>query len=176
MDFPLQLNAGFDTDFLLEDLPYSADDGWTLKFILRPVDSEPLEFEAAPEPTGTAYRFFLSSSSTAHLPGGLAAWQCAAERPDGETPERRLIASGRIEIVPDFSNVAADPRSFVERMLAGIDAALEGRVDDPACEMEYDGRKVRYMSTSELLRLRGYFLELLPGNEPTHELIRFKNA
>lgn len=171
MIFPIRLNAGFDNTWDVEAEDYPAADGWTLKYVLRPVGAEPIEITAT-IPSETAFRFVFSKSSGAALSGGIAAWQCSAERLE----ERILLASGRVEIIPDFNNKAVDPRSRPEIMIAAIDAALEGRADDPACEYEYDGRKVKYMSTSELLRLRGYFLELLPDNNETHELIRFTNV
>lgn len=170
--FPLRLDAGFDNIWEVAADDYLAADGWALKYILRPAGAEPIEITAIPIETESAVRFVFSSSSSATLSGGMAAWQCAAER----TGERILLASGRVEIVPDYKNKVADPRSYAERMIAAIDAALEGRTDDSASEYEYNGRKVKYMSTSELLRLRGYFLEMLPENTPTHEFIRFSNV
>lgn len=172
MIFPIRLNAGFDNTWDIEAEDYLAADGWTLKYVLRPVGVEAIEITAVTIPGETAFRFVFSKSSGVALSGGMAVWQCSAER----LSERILFATGRVEVISDLNNKAADPRPYAERMIAGIDAALEDRIDDPACEQEYNGRKIKYMAMSELLRLRGYFLEMLPDNNETHELIRFTHV
>jgi len=78
--FPIRLNAGFDNTWDIEAPDYPAADGWTLKYILRPVGVEPIEITAELIPSETAFRFVFSSSSGVALSGGMAAWQCSAER------------------------------------------------------------------------------------------------
>ena len=166
---PEKITSGYSYEFALDLPEYPPSEGWAVSLALRLPGFDAQEIEAVHN--GSVYVFTISPSVSGALPGGLAAWQCSAERSD----ERVLIDSGRMEIAPDLLADDTDPRSKAEIMIDAIDAVLQDRATDGQAEIMYKERQLKYMSVGELLRLRNYFSTLLPEvqNEPTCELIRF---
>ncbi|QSH42405.1 hypothetical protein P0136_02935 [Lentisphaerota bacterium ZTH] len=87
-------------------------------------------------------------------------WQGVAVKSD----IRKLLTSGKVKLVPDLSDTSVDFRDYPEKMLAAVDAVLEGRLDDPITEVEYNGRRLKYLPVNELLDLSKMFLTTLPQN------------
>jgi hypothetical protein len=175
MDYkvPEKITSGYSYEFALELPAYPPDDGWSVSLAIRLPGVAAQKVEAVHN--GSVYVFAISPSVSGALPGGLAAWQCSAERSD---IERVLVDQGRMEISPDLMDDDTDPRSKAEMMIDAIDAVLQDRATDGQSEIMYNGRQLKYMPVGDLLRLRSYYLDLLPEaqNEPNCELIRFGNV
>ncbi|MCP3968692.1 MAG: hypothetical protein GY718_20520, partial [Lentisphaerae bacterium] len=100
-------------------------------------------------------------------------WQCQAIKGD----EKYLVASGKVRLHADLSDLNVDSRSYPEKMLEAINAVLAGKLDNPVVETEYNGRRLKYMTTSELLRLRTLFLRMLPQNQGIRTIkVEFKHG
>jgi len=167
---PEKIISGFSYEFALDLPAYPPGEGWSVFLAIRLPGADAQKIEAVHN--GSVYVFTISPSVSGALPGGIAAWQCSAERSDNE---RTLVDNGRMEIAPDLMNNETDPRSKAEIMIDAIDAVLQDRATDGQAEIMYKERQLKYMSVNELLRLRSYFIDLLPEaqNEPNCELVRF---
>lgn len=167
---PEKIISGFSYEFFLDLPDYPPADGWSVSLAIRLAGGAAQKIDAVHN--GSVYVFTISPSVSGALPGGLAAWQCSAERSD---EVRKLVDSGRMEITPDLMDEDSDPRSKAEIMIEAIDAFLQDRATDGQAEIMYKERQLKYMPVGDLLRLRSYFYDLLPEaqNEPNCELIRF---
>ncbi|MCP3967992.1 MAG: hypothetical protein GY718_16860, partial [Lentisphaerae bacterium] len=150
---------------------YLPTDGWTLRYLIRVSNDRIIELTATPE--NDKYTFTLSADALTGIEPAVVKWQCQAIKGD----EKYLVASGKVRLYPDLSDPNIDPRSYPEKMLEAINAVLTGKLDNPVVEAEYNGRRLKYMTTSELLRLRTLFLSMLPQNQGIRTIkVEFKHG
>lgn len=101
---------------------------------------------------GTAHRIQVLSGISASYAPGQYAWRAYAERPG----ERVTLASGRIDILPNFATATAglDTRSHARRTLEAIEATIEGRASSDVLSYQIAGRSLSKIPIAELLSLR----------------------
>lgn len=124
-----------------------------------------LSYRLTPRAAGTAYTFSATASGDDHLvevaaattatwaPGEytVAAWVASGS-------ERYTVESesGQVTLKPNPSSLTAgtDTRSHAARVLAAIEAAIEGRADSSVDYLQINGRQVRHIPHDQLLVLR----------------------
>jgi hypothetical protein len=185
---PSRLSAGLNNSWKVSLADKLPSDGWALALILKSQGKAPLSLNAANFDIEDCFIFSLDLA--ADTVAGEAAWQLIATL-DGT---RYPISSGRVMILTDLSaaNAEFDHRTHAEKMLAAINALLEDRLSDKSDEVEFipqfgSGRKLKFCSRSELLRLKISYTDLVQtereaeyiangGKVYNYEVARFTNA
>jgi hypothetical protein len=186
---PSRLSAGLNNSWKVSLADKLPSDGWALALILKSPGVAPLSLDADVFDADENY-FMFSLDLAADTVAGEAAWQLIATL-DGT---RYPISSGRVMILTDLSaaNAEFDHRTHAEKMLAAINALLEDRLSDKSDEVEFipqfgSGRKLKFCSRSELLRLKTSYTDLVQtereaeyiangGKVYNYEVARFTNA
>jgi hypothetical protein len=124
-------------------------DTWSIAYLFRSAADRFLVPAAVSGVEDPDYRVSVSPAASALLAAGRYDWVLFATRLDGEAiAERRSLASGTVEIVPDpATQDLSGPVSHARRMLAAIESALEGRAtegDLDLIETAHNGRSARY--------------------------------
>jgi len=156
--FPYELTAGCSLHWEVSFTEYLPTDGWTLCYLIRVSNDRIIKLNSTS--ADDKYTFTLAADALAGIEPSVVRWQCQAIKGD----EKYLVASGKVRLHPDLSDPNVDPRSYPEKMLEAINAVLAGKLDNPVVETEYNGRRLKYMTSNELLRLRTLFLSMLPKN------------
>jgi len=101
---------------------------------------------------GGGYVVALPSATTAAYVVGTYVWGAFLTRKiDGA---RASVAVGEWSVAANPATTTADPRSHDERMLAAIEAVLEGRAAKDVEEYEIAGRRLKRIPIRELRALR----------------------
>lgn len=151
MDYrePTEVAAG-DTITWTRVLPdYPASAGWTLKYALR--GPAVVNLEASPDGDN-----FLVEIAPADLTvSGIYYTQGYAEK-DGV---RHTVFSGRIQVNPNLVEAAAgyDGRSHAAKVIAAIEAVIEGKATRDQQEMWIDGEKIVRTPFDDLIRIRSRY-------------------
>lgn len=166
---PLRLTAGDSwtwvdaTSFASHPPPY-----WRLDYVLRPVSGGAATTLAATATTD-AFTIAVAVATTAALAPGEYEW--AAIATDDANGGRATLATGRLSVLPDPASATGDLRSRAERILAAIEATIEGRATKDADSYSIEGRSIARTPMTDLLRLRGVYrrevaAERNPGASP----------
>lgn len=147
-----QLVVGDSLNVLNTFAEFPASSGWTLKTRFTPLS-----------PTGTAilltavaesdsYRTTASSNTTATWQAGdysVAQWV-------EKVGQRITAASGIIKLLADPATAAAgtDTRSHLEKVIANIEAMLEGKAAKDVQEYSIGDRSLKKMTVAELISWR----------------------
>jgi hypothetical protein len=97
----------------------------------------------------------VTATETAPLVTGD--WTWAARVVAAADGARQTVARGGFELLPDPLASDADRRSDAERILAAIEARIEGRISKDADSYSIEGRSISRMPMEQLLRLRGIY-------------------
>lgn len=91
-------------------------------------------------------------------------WQSYVTHSDGR---RFTVSTGTMVVRPDFATAATvDGRSFARRMLAAIEATLEGNASKEESTLSLpDGRQVGYVSKTELIKWLSFFQQQVASEE-----------
>ncbi|QSH40936.1 hypothetical protein P0136_10630 [Lentisphaerota bacterium ZTH] len=158
-EFPKELTSGFSHSWEVTLPEYPTSESWNIRYLVRIKSDRLLDIPATT--SDNAYQFSISSDDLKGVLLSVVPWQCVAVKGD----IRKLVTNGKVKLVPDLSDTSVDFRDYPEKMLAAVDAVLEGRLDDPITEVEYNGRRLKYLPVNELLELRKMFLTMLPQNQ-----------
>lgn len=145
-EVPTRVYAGTTLDLDLSLPSYPADDGWTLTLYYagKSVGNK------AGTANGSRFSVVLDETETALLAGNYV-WRLVVVK----SPTTAIAASGVFEVVADISTAAAgDLQTFEEKMLAVIEAALEGRLTSDMEAFSIAGRSVTKIPIKELVELR----------------------
>jgi hypothetical protein len=125
---------------------------WRITWVIRPLDgSAALTAEVA---DGAAT---FPASATAAVPAGTAEWVAVAEGVAGEAlGARETLAAGRVTVKPDPLGGPATGTA-AERILAAIDATLEGRMTKDAESYTIEGRSISRTPVGDLIRLQSLY-------------------
>lgn len=127
---------------------------WALHYVLRPVaGGTPITLVATWG--ADEYRLTRAASDTANDAPGAYSWTAFAIN-DG-TGDRATLDSGRVHILLDPVQENGDLRSAAERILAAIEATIEGRVSKDAESYSIEGRSISRTPIDDLLRLQGIY-------------------
>ena len=150
---PTELRAGETWTWTRELPEYPPSDGWSLRYAVTDLSGAPvLQVTAAVE--GSSYAVRVEASQTALVKPGRYTLAGRVERTD--PAEVRYVYVGELTVLPDPFG-GTDVRTHAERMLALIDAALEGRIPADAERITINGRSLDRIPIRELRRLRGIY-------------------
>lgn len=109
--------------------------------------------EGVSDPAARAWRFTVASAVTAALAPGAHRWAVVAYDADGG---RVTLRTGESTVAPD-PLATADARTPAERILAAIEATIEGRAVKDADAFTIEGRSITRTPVPDLLRLRNVY-------------------
>lgn len=104
---------------------------------------------------GSAYEATLPAADTANLTPGVWNWDAYMTR--SSDAARVKIGSGQIEVTPNFASSSSDTRSHARKMLAAIEALLEGRSTADVNSYSIKDRSLTKMTPQELMEWRNYY-------------------
>lgn len=147
--------------------------GITVRVVLKPLDgaSDPVPVPTAVEGRRRIAR--LAPAQTALAAPGVYAWVEILTRP--EDGARWTGAEGRVEVSPDPAGSAGDMRSRAERILAAIDARIEGRITADCDAYTIEGRSITRTPVDVLMRVRGIYARQVAA-ECGHGGVRFSKV
>ena len=131
----------------IQDYPASAS--WVLKYRLINATAK---IDITASASGSAHAVSVSKTTSASWAAGFYDWQAYVEK----GTERFTVGTGRMQVLPNLADVAAagyDTRSVARKTLDAINAWLTTR-DLAVAEYEIAGRRMKYISIAELLKLR----------------------
>jgi hypothetical protein len=144
-------------------------DTWSLAYLLRSAADRFLVPASVTGGEAPEWRVSVAPAATALLAAGRYDWVLFATRLEGEAiAERRSLATGTVEIVPDpATQDLSGPVSHARRMLDAIESALEGRAtegDLDLIETAHNGRSARY-DLAALHQLHRYYAARVAAEE-----------
>lgn len=151
MDYrePLEVAAG-DTIQWKRNLPaYPASEGWALKYALR----GPAIIDITATADGSEHLVTVASTVNPAWLAGDYMVQGFVEK----AAERFTIYSGRLTVTPNLAAIAAgtyDGRSHARRVIAAIEAVIEGRASRDQQEMWVDGERLVRTPFEILMQIR----------------------
>jgi len=146
MAIPTHIFGGDTVEFTINALYQSPE--YTIKCVIRGPSS--LDIDA--QSSGGEHVFVLTAAQTATLAPGL--YQCFIYAQGENT--RHHLASAQITIAANPATTAAghDPRTHAQKVLAAIEALLEGRAAHDAEQYAINGISLTKMNILELLKWR----------------------
>jgi hypothetical protein len=153
---PKKFGAGETVRFLRTFDPYMPPD-WTYKLNLNGALSTLHNKQAQAE--GTSFIVTLTATDTAALAPGLYRYD---ERVSNAGGEVYRVGEGVLEVMLDLSSAAAGAtQSHAERMLALIEAQIEGRLPDDLQSYQIAGRAIVKIPIADLLQMRGKYAAMV---------------
>lgn len=147
---PSTLTAGATWRWECSDDGFPPSEGWTRTASFVGVESFTLEATVVAD----RFRFDEAASATDRTPGRYQVIEQVAK--DGD---RFTVATGWVTVSPDPQNVLGDQRTHDERMLAAIEALLEGRSVDGLESYSIAGRSLQKVPMRELMQYRAIYAE-----------------
>jgi len=148
---PSQLRAGDTWKWRREDLADYPAGTWTLKYRFKNAAGG---FEVVATADGIAHAVTVAASTTAAYAAGAYSWVAWVE----SGAEKYTVDSSEVQVLPDLRSGAAtaaqDVRSHPQRVLAAIEAVLEGRASRDQEEYRIGDRMLKRTPVADLLRLR----------------------
>lgn len=144
---PLKISAGDTLTFTQSASDFPAGSGWTLRYTFQGSGGV---FTISSVPSGNDHLFQISSAATAAWAAGSYGFTCYAS---SATERVTLLAGSFTVLVNPATATAADTRSFNQRMLEALQAALEGTATKEQLRITVDGTQIEYKSGEELLKL-----------------------
>jgi len=138
---------------------------WALQYLLRPVSGGSPYVITATWGNG-AYLLSYAASDSAQLAPGEYEWAALAFH--DATDDRTRLGAGRFCVLPDPMQVTEDQRSAAERILAAIDATLEGRVSKDAESYTIEGRSISRTPIADLIRLQSIYQQRVLAERNPH--------
>lgn len=151
-----EIIAGDTLDFETTVTDYPATDGWTLKFRLVPrVTGTPISITCTTASDGVSYRAQVAPATTAAYVAGDYTWNSWVEK----SGARQTVESGQVTILPDPAITTApfDNRSHARKVLAAIEAVLEGRATKDQEEYTIKDRSLKRTPVADLLTLKMHY-------------------
>lgn len=147
---PDTIHAGATFDAAVTLPAYPAPE-WTLQLILR----GPGQIDLASIDDGEGHRITASPAVTSGWTAGAYWWALRAT--DGAAVHQ--VAEGELRVVADLALVdsAFDGRSHAQRVLAAIEAVIEGRATTDQQAYTIAGRSLQRMPIADLLVLRSRY-------------------
>lgn len=153
---PSVLRKGDTLAFTITEPDYPASQGWSLAYAL--VNST-AKYEFSSTADGDAHAISVAATTTGTYIPGRYRWVRAAVK----GAERYTLREGDLEIKPDPTSGAYDPRTHARKTLEAIESWIEGH--DPAVASYRIGdRQMQYIPIGELLQLRSRYQREV-GNE-----------
>jgi hypothetical protein len=129
---------------------------WTLKYrFAHPTASK---FEITATASGTDHSVTVSAATSGGYTAGNWTWIAWVEAGS----EKFTVDTGAMVIQPDYraGTAALDDRSHARKVLAAIEARIEGRALDVG-ETEIAGRRIKYMPMADVLKAYSFYKSLV---------------
>jgi len=132
---------------------YPASLGYTLTYRLVPrVSGAAIEITASAD--GDDFTVNVSAATTAAWTAGEYSWHSYVTL----TGARYTVGQGQITLKPNPASMTAqDTRSHAQKMLAAIEALLEGRSSSDIESYTIHSRSITKMSVAELVKWRSFY-------------------
>lgn len=153
-EFPATLRQGdtLEVQVSLSDFPASS---WTLTYFLSGPTSE---LEQAATADGDDHLLSLTPEQTAELGVEVVGWVAKASK-DGDV---FTALSGTVQVLADLATSGPiDTRSHAQKVLAAIQATIEGRATNDQQEYTIKDRSLKRMSVEELLAFKKEYERLV---------------
>lgn len=146
---PAQVRAGDTVDWTISHPDYPASSGWVMSWRLINAAGK---IDITSTASGNDHAVAVLASSSAGWAAGVYDWVQVATK----GAERRTVAVGTVEILPDLAAQSAgfDTRTTAKKLLDAVEAALLSRASRTDLEYEIAGRRLKSMSHGELLAAR----------------------
>lgn len=147
-----ELIVGDSLNMLDSYADYPATEGWTLKTTFTPSLSTSSKITLTATTEVDSYRTQVAPETTAlWVPGDYSVHQTLEK-----AGQRLTVATGKLKLLPDPAAVAPgyDSRSHLEKVIANIEAMLEGKTSKDVQEYSIAGRMLKHIPMNELLTLR----------------------
>lgn len=145
--FPKEVQAGLSLKVTIDAPTFLAPE-WSLTAHLRGQSA----IDITAQGLGTAFTFSVPASVTANYAPGLYAFSIRAS--DGTDVFE--VESGQLEILTDVASLGAehDARGHAEKVLASIEAVIEGRANKDQQQYTINGRTLVRTPIADLIELR----------------------
>ena len=147
---PIQINAGDTISFTKLFADYSAADGWTLTYSLL-AGPVPITFVAVAN--GAEFDITVADTVTANWIPDEYLLIGFVEK----SGERYEVYSGTLLVKENPETAEVMPTTHAQRMLAKLEAVLEGKASDDILDSEIEGTIIRRMPFSEIYKLRAKY-------------------
>lgn len=124
---------------------------YTLSYALRPIAGGAVTTIALTA-SGSDWIASRSSTDTAGMAAGDYSWTLFATRTADN--ERQSIGAATLKVLPNLATDTADRRTHQEKVLAALEALLEGRAGKDVESYTIGDRQLTKMSVEELLKWR----------------------
>lgn len=133
---------------------YPASDGWVLSYAFRSSGKPVIDITSSAD--GDDHSVSVAATGTVVFQAGTYHWQSRVTK----GADVHTIATGRTKILSDLSasDPSHDPRFHVEKVLAAIEANIEGIASKEEKELEVGGLRLSLAGRDELIRLRSHYI------------------
>lgn len=172
---PHELTPGDSWTWQLAFGDYPPSDGWTLTVSLRgPSAVAPslgeIDIEAEATPDNGAYMVSARADQTAQLVPGNYRWVASVARVVGSQEERVSVHRGVTILLQQLQTAdAGDTTTHNERMLAAIEALIEGRTTADVEYYQIAGRALTKIPVKELMGYRAKYAAAVWRERHPHE-------
>jgi len=148
--FPSEILAGVTFGWTITDAGHPAPDHVLIAYLRGP---EAIDLAAVGN--GATHVFGAAAGVTAGWTPGPYFWAVRAVSADGTVQ----IANGRLQVLADIAAQAAgyDPKTHAERVLAAIEAVIEGRATVDQQFYMINNRSISRTPIADLLKLRAQY-------------------
>lgn len=148
---PIQITAGDTISFTKSLADYLASEGWSLKYTLRG-GAEAIEFTSTA--SGDDHVLLVAAATTAlWLPAEYTLTGLAEKG-----GERHVIYMATLPVLANVeSDDAQQATTHAQRMLAKLEAVLEGKAGDDILDSEIEGTVIRRMPFDQIYKLRAKY-------------------
>jgi hypothetical protein len=158
-----KLVAGNTWDFTTAAADYPASDGWALTLYLTPRShahhASSISIVSVPADDGIAHRFQRTATNTASIQPGQFSFAVNAIKGAEVYTLDGTYWSGEVTVLPNPATLAVgtDTRAHAEKVLAAIEAVIEGRATSDQEEMSIAGRSLKRIPFNDLLVIRNKY-------------------
>lgn len=139
-------------DDLAVDYPPAS---YALSYFLKIEGSTVSPISLTASESGNEYQVTVAAATTAGYTAGTYRWDAYMTRSSDSARVR--IGFGQLVVLPNRATSTADPRSHAQKVLAAIEALLEGRSTQDVNSYSIKDRSLSKMTAEELVQWREYY-------------------
>jgi hypothetical protein len=139
-------------DDLAVDYPPAS---YALSYVLKIEGSTASPISLTASESGNEYRVTVAAATTAGYTAGTYRWDAYMTRSSDNARVR--IGFGQLVVLPNRATSTVDPRSHAQKVLAAIEALLEGRSTQDVNSYSIKDRSLSKMTAEELVQWREYY-------------------
>jgi len=134
------------------DLTDYATASYALTYTFRLEGTGSTSIAVTASESGDEYRVEVAAATTAGYTVGVYQWQEYITRSSDSA--RLTLSEGTCEVVANRAAATTDPRSHAQKVLAAIEAVIEGTASKELASYTVDGIAINRRSIDELMRMR----------------------